>query len=144
MRVRARSCHVQFFASLWTVACQAPQSMGFSRQEYWSGLLFPFPGDLPDPGIKPMSLVSPALANGFFTTSTTWEAPVSIKWMFNKHMPNSFIHLSVHPSRKCLLSTYSEPGTVLGAREEVLTIKQTGLVPLNSLHVNGGHQPIHE
>jgi len=37
----------------WTVACQAPLSMGFSRQEYWSGLPFPFPGDLPDPGIKP-------------------------------------------------------------------------------------------
>ena len=41
---------------------------GFSRQEYWSGLLFPAPGDLPDPGIKPMSLVSPALAGRFFTT----------------------------------------------------------------------------
>ena len=45
-------------ATLWTVACQGPLSMGFSRQEYWSGLLFPSPGNLPDPGIKP---VSPAL-----------------------------------------------------------------------------------
>ena len=52
--------------------CQAPLSMGFSRQEYWSGLPFPFPGNLPDSGIEPMSLVSPALAGGFFTTST-WE-----------------------------------------------------------------------
>ena len=58
----------------WTVARQAPLSMGFSRQEYWSGLPFPPPGDLPDPGIKPRSLMSPALAGGFFTTSATWEA----------------------------------------------------------------------
>ena len=57
-----------------TVAHQAPLSMEFSRQEYWSGLPCPPPGDLPDPGIKPMSPVSPALAGGFFTTSTTWEA----------------------------------------------------------------------
>ena len=67
---------VQFFATLWTVACQAPQSMGFPRQEYWNGLPFPSPGDLPDPEIEPMSLMSPALAGGFFTTSATWEALV--------------------------------------------------------------------
>ncbi|ELR61614.1 hypothetical protein M91_19068, partial [Bos mutus] len=48
---------------------QAPLSMGFARQEYWSGLPFPSPGDLPDPGIKTGSLVSAALAGGFFTTS---------------------------------------------------------------------------
>ena len=48
----------------WTVACQAPLSMGFPRQEYWSGFPFPSPGDFPDPGIKP---TSPALAGGFFT-----------------------------------------------------------------------------
>jgi len=49
--------------------------MGFSRQEYWSGLPCLPPGDLPDPGIEPGSLVSPVLAGGFFTTSATWEAP---------------------------------------------------------------------
>ena len=53
------------FSTPCTVACQAPLSMGFPRQGYWSGLPFPSPGDLPDPGIKPMS---PALAGGFFTT----------------------------------------------------------------------------
>ena len=53
----------------WTVACQSPLSMGFPRQEYWSGLLFPSPGDLPDPGIKPMAPASPVLAGGFFTTA---------------------------------------------------------------------------
>ena len=46
---------VQLFATLWIVACQAPLSIGFSRQEYWSGLPFPSPEDLPDPGIKPGS-----------------------------------------------------------------------------------------
>ena len=66
--------HVQVFATLRTVPCQAPLSMGFSRQEYCSGLPCPPPGDLLDPGIKPMSLVSPTLAGGFFTTSATWEA----------------------------------------------------------------------
>ena len=53
--VLSRFSRVQLFATLWTVACQAPLSMGFSSQEYWSGLPFPSPGDLPDPGIHPMS-----------------------------------------------------------------------------------------
>ena len=64
--------HVQFFATPWTIACQAPPLMEFSRQEYWSGLTFPTPGDLPDPGIKPSSVASPALAGGFFTTRASW------------------------------------------------------------------------
>ena len=52
--------HVQLFATPWTVACQAPLSMEFSRQEYWSQLLFPSPGDVPDPGIEPRSPTLPA------------------------------------------------------------------------------------
>ena len=52
---------VQLFATLWTVACQAPLSMEFFRHDYWSGLPFPSPGDLPTPGIEPKSPVSPAL-----------------------------------------------------------------------------------
>ena len=67
------SC-IRLLVTLWTVVRQAPLSMGFSRQEYWSGLPFPSPGDLPDPGLEPTSPVSPALAGGFFTTSSTWEA----------------------------------------------------------------------
>ena len=55
----------------------APLSMEFSRQEHWDGLPFPPPGDLPNPGIEPGSLVTPALAGGFFTTSATWEAPMA-------------------------------------------------------------------
>ena len=60
--------HVLLFATPWTVARQAPLSMGFPRQEYWRGLPFLSAGDLPNPGIKPMFLVSPALASDFFTT----------------------------------------------------------------------------
>ena len=62
--------HVQLFVTLWTVAHQAPLSMGFSRQEYWSGLLCPSLGDLPNSGTEPASLMSPALTGWFFTTST--------------------------------------------------------------------------
>ena len=60
--------HVQLFVTPWTVTCQAPLSLEFPRQEYWSGLPFPSPRDLPNPGIEPTSWVSPALAGGFFTT----------------------------------------------------------------------------
>ena len=56
------------FVNPWTITCQSPLSMGFPRQEYCSGWPFPSPGDLPDPGIQPVSPVSPALAGGFFTT----------------------------------------------------------------------------
>ena len=58
------SC-IQLFATLWTIARQASLSIGFSRQEYWSELPFPSPGDLPNPGLEP---TSPALADRFFTT----------------------------------------------------------------------------
>ena len=66
-----RFSHGQLFATLWTVSHQAPLTMGFSRQGHWSGLPYPPPGDLPNPRIEPTSLTSPALAVGFFTTSTT-------------------------------------------------------------------------
>ena len=58
-------------------SCQAPLCRGFSRQEYWSGLTCRPPGDLTDPGMEPMCLMSPALARAFFTTSATWEALVN-------------------------------------------------------------------
>ena len=63
-----------YFMTLWTVTCQAPLFMGFSRQEYCIRSSFPSPGNLPNPRIEPKSLVSPALAGGFFTTSATLEA----------------------------------------------------------------------
>ena len=64
---------VLLYVTPWTIAHQAPLSMGFSRQEYWSGLPSPSPGNLPNPGIEPTSLMSPALAGRFFTTRATWE-----------------------------------------------------------------------
>ena len=69
--VLSRFSHVQLFVTLWTVAHQLPLSMGFSRQGYWSGLPFPSPEDLPNPGIKLAFLTSPSLIDEFFTTSTT-------------------------------------------------------------------------
>ena len=70
-------CHfsrVQLFVTLQTIVRQAPLSMGFSRQEYWSGLPCPPSEDIPHSGIEPVSLRSPALAGWFFTNSTTLEA----------------------------------------------------------------------
>ena len=74
MCAQSLSC-VQLFAIPWTVAHQTPLSMEFSRQEYWSGLPFTPPGDLPDPGIHSISSVFPALAGGFFTTVPPGNAP---------------------------------------------------------------------
>ena len=65
---------VRLFATPWTMAHQAPLSMGLSRQEYWSGLPCPPPGDLPVPGIEPASLASPALAGGLLTTTAIWDS----------------------------------------------------------------------
>ena len=73
--------HIQLFLALWTVAHQSSLPMEFPRQEYWSEVLFPPPGDFPDPGIEPMSLTSPALAGGFFSTSATWEAQTGDDYM---------------------------------------------------------------
>ena len=67
------------FVTPWTVACQAPLSMGFPRQEYWSGLPFPSSGDLPNPGIEPSS---PALAGGFFTTEPLGKSSISEAGMY--------------------------------------------------------------
>ena len=79
---------------LMNYSLQAPLSMGFSRQEYWSGLLCPLPGDLLNPGIEPTSLMSPALADRFFTTSTTWEAPKKIR-----------VLLAIRWGNGCMIST---------------------------------------
>ena len=78
---------VQLFVTPWTVAHQAPLSMGFSRQEYWNGLPFPPPGDLPEAGIEPMTPASPALAGGFFTTELPGKPPAL----------QQKIHLYPHP-----------------------------------------------
>ena len=81
MHVQSLS-HVRLSAILWTVAHQAPLSVEFSRQEYWSGLPFPPPGDLPNPAVEPTCPEAPALAGGFFTTEPppphkTWQLLLS-------------------------------------------------------------------
>ena len=90
--------------TLWTVACQVPMSMGFSRQKYWSGLPCPPPGDLPDPGIEPASLTSLALASRFFTTSTTCVCAKLLQlWSDYSAMPWTIAHrapLSMRFSRQ--------------------------------------------
>ena len=78
-RMCAPPCsRVWLFETPWTVAHQDPLSMEFSRQEYWSGLPFPTPGDLPNPRIEPTSFVPPALAGRIFNSCTTWAASKSL------------------------------------------------------------------
>ena len=77
MHAQSLSC-VQLFVNPWTVACQVPLSMEFFRQEYWSGLPFPSPEDLPNVRIELESLSSPALADGLFTTETPGKPKLSV------------------------------------------------------------------
>ena len=83
----SRFSRVWLFGTPWTIAHQAPLSMVFFRQEYWNGLPFPTPGDLPDTGIESLPFKSPALAGKFFTTSAAWEAHMPLKeinlWVWN-------------------------------------------------------------
>ena len=67
--------HVRFFMMPWTIACQVPLFMEFCKQEYWSEWLFPFPGELPNPGIEAVSPASPVLTGGFFTIAPAFLVP---------------------------------------------------------------------
>ena len=108
--------HVRLLATPWTVACQAPASMGLSRQEYWSGLPFPPPGVILDPGIKG---ISPALASRFFTTEPPGK-PWQINTMTQRFSSCFLVHwrlrmiFNLFPS--CLWEFKSQPG--LQASEE--------------------------
>ena len=86
--------YVRLCATLKKAAHQASLSLGFSRQEHWSGLPFPSAGDLPDPGIKPTSLMSPPLAGRFFTTNITQEAPIIPEGSLN--LRERMYHLQAH------------------------------------------------
>ena len=86
LHAKSLQCRVGLFATLWTVAHQAPLSMGFFGQEYCSGLPFPIPGDLHKPGIKSASLMSLALAGGFLSTHTIWEAHMCVCVMYISHL----------------------------------------------------------
>ena len=84
LKVKVKSIsRVGLFVTPWTVAYQAPPSMGFSRQEYWSGLPFPSPGDLPDPGIEPGSPAFQADAwKNFFVHSPSTRRMYKVVWWF--------------------------------------------------------------
>ena len=90
VKVKSLSC-VRLFMTLWTVAHQAPPSMEFSRQEYWSRLPFPALGDLPDPGIEPLS---PALAGDFFTTSII-QRVVGSSLNINSDLKKSYLRVFI-------------------------------------------------
>ena len=114
--LRCFSC-VRLFATPWTVAHQAPLPMEFSRQEYWSMLSYPAPRDLHNPGMKPVSLVSPAVAGRFLNISTTWEA---IKWTWSRSvvsnslqpmdcsLPGSSVH-GIFPGKEYLTGLLLPP-----------------------------------
>ena len=86
----------------WTVAHQTPLFIGLPWQEYWSGLPCPPPGDLPDPGIEFASLISPALAGGFFTTSATWEAHQSHYAELKRQDTEEYIYTVLFHLYQCL------------------------------------------
>ena len=101
LRVLSHFGHVLLFVTQWTVGRQVPLTMGFSRQEYQSGLPCPPPGDLLDPGMEPTSLTSPALSRGFFTTRSTWEA-LSLLWLpYKRSQTEQLKH------QKCILPVWS-------------------------------------
>ena len=95
MCVLSHVTSITVFVTPWTVGHQAPLCRGFSRQEYWSEWPFPMLGYLPNSGIKPESLVSPAVASGFFTTSATWEVLMSYHSLNQLKLQNS--HLCITP-----------------------------------------------
>ena len=86
---------IQLFVTPWTIACQAPLSMEFSRQKYWSELLFPTHEDLPDPEIEPESLVSLALVGGFFTTVPSGKPPIQMG-ISNNSSPENLLKLCMY------------------------------------------------
>ena len=120
---------VQLCVTLWAVARQALLSMGFSRQENWSGLPCPPLGDHLSPGIEPTSLMSPALAGMFFTTSATWEASVEKQARFTKrHVPDcSQQHCSQSPEmpvsrrKEKYTAMYSHHGICRSKEDECYT-----------------------
>ena len=143
--VRQLSC-VWLFETPWTITHQAHPSMGFSRQEYWSGLPCPPPGDLPKPGIEPLSLMSPALTGRFFTTSSTLGfsvlhclaefAQIHVHWVSDAIPPSCplFFLLSIFPSiRSFPMSQFITPdGQSIGASvpASILPMNIQGWFPL--------------
>ena len=101
------------FQTPWTFALQDPPSIGFSKQEYWNGLPSPPSGDLPDPRVKPISLMSPYLTGRFFTTSATWKnVSLKLKLAYAQSLPTLRPHDWLYPSR--FLCPWNFPGKNTG------------------------------
>ena len=98
--------HVRLFATPQTVAHQGPLSRGFSRQEYWRGLPLPPPGDLPDPAVEPTSLVSPALASGFFFLNINLFTLIGGQLLYNIVVVLPYIDMDPH---RCTCVPHPEP-----------------------------------
>ena len=111
--------HVQLFASLGTVAHQAPLSMGFSREEHRSGSLYPPPRELPNPRIELASSMSPALAGRFFTTNATWETLYDEYIMQNAGLDDSQTEIKI-AGRNINNLRYTYDTTLMAEREEEL------------------------
>ena len=114
------------FSCVWLY--ETPLSMGFSKQEHWSGLPFPPPWDLPDPGIKPTSLMSPVLVGIFFTTSATWEAPhqLLLSCQVTSVVSDSVQPHGLQPTR--LLHPWDSPGKSTGVGCHCLLLHQQQVV----------------
>ena len=122
----------------WTAAQQAPLSMRFPRQGHWSGLPFPSPAGLPDSGITPTLLTSPALASTFFTPSAIWEARLGYNDVTNSHETHT--RISSHSSNiQTTFQNGRSPGSDPGSR--LLSIPATGvqgLEPVSCLALGQG------
>ena len=151
MCVLSRFIRAWLFATPWTITCQASLSMGFSRQEYWSGLPCPPPGDLPDPGIALTFFTCPALAGGFFVTSTTGyimcsvtsysfatqgtlahQAPLSME--FSRPEGWSGLHIHIHMyifiNAHMYMGVYEAPGNGASAgKEPACNVEDLGSIP---------------
>ena len=114
------------FRDTWTVALQAPLSMWFPRQEYWCGLPLPPPGDLPNPGIKPMSVESPALAGGFSTPSTTWEAHTFVQFTLIVNPRRQNVRDSILGVRKFRLISATLLKYIFYKDENICTVAEVG------------------
>ena len=112
---------IRLFTTLWTTACQAPLFIGFSRQEYWSGLPFLSPEDLPNPGIKPSFLMSPALAGMFFTTSAT-RKPMGLDLFHESRCPAANQDTSVQDGGALLLPPAPWEPSILCRESSLLTL----------------------
>ena len=112
---------IRLFTTLWTTACQAPLFIGFFRQEYWSGLPFLSPEDLPNPGIKPSFLMSPALAGMFFTTSAT-RKPMGLDLFHESRCPAANQDTSVQDGGALLLPPAPWEPSILCRESSLLTL----------------------